>query len=96
MDCTTGAGLAMDNTPFWQTGPFWACLPIGVAANACYYRLLSYLDNRRLSSQAKTRKRAEELFTIVSDIHFYRRDKFAYLLGFSTAIIVFLAWGLRR
>jgi hypothetical protein len=91
----------MSDTPFWQTGPFWAgiiisailSLPMGIAANACYYKLLSYLDSRRLTTQAKTRKRAQEVFTTVSDIHFKRRDGTAYLLGISTSTILFSCLG---
>ncbi len=75
------------DTPFWQTNSFWAgivatvvlAIPLGMLANFCYYRLVSFLDSRRITSQKKNRKRALEFDGIVNDLRAGRRDRYLYI-----------------
>ena len=75
-------------TPFWQLNSFWAgiaatailAIPLGILANACYYKLVSYLDSRKITSQQKSRKRAFELDAIINDLRLGRRDRYIYML----------------
>jgi hypothetical protein len=86
----------MDNVPFWQTSPFWAgivisallSLPISIAANACYYRLVTYLDNRKITSQTKSRKKALDQYNVITEIHTGRRDRYSYLLRVAIEAII--------
>ncbi len=89
------AQASMD-TPFWQANSFWGgivvtailSVPIGILANFSYYKLVSYLDSRKIISQRKNKKRALALDAVVSDLRAGRRDRYAYMLRTTMAIIV--------
>src|ERR1700731_1487130 len=83
------------DAPFWQSTSFWGgivvtailSIPIGILANFVYYRLVSYLDSRKITSQQKSRKRALQFDVIINDLRAGRRDRYAYMLRMIIGIL---------
>jgi len=87
----------MAEPPFYQSNVFWAgiiisavlSIPTAVLGNYAYYRILAYLESRKIVTQEKSKKRAFAFKAVIDEIRAGKRDKYVYVFRLYFAALFF-------